>query len=424
MHTTDPSPFLGACKERLREAITALSRRYDYISVLGTDSKGSSFRTTGRERRVAESMWTERGFVFRAQKDGRIVEYALNELPGGDLPAALAAALDGLLAGAAQARRYPSLSDEDAGAVKYGQVGSDPFAVDAEEILSRLDAARAAMMISPEIVYGAANAEFVRVRKMFLSPRRDLEQGFIWSQAYLVGISRRGDVSKQNYEAFSGLKGLEILDELQVKSKAFAEETLALLDAERLVPGEYDVVVNPVITGLIAHEAFGHGMEMDMFVKGRALAPEYMGKPVASPIVNMYDGALGVEHCGSFLFDDEGSFGSTTQIIKDGILMAGISDLQSALYLGTTPTGNGRRQAFDHKAYARMTNTYIGPGSSTVEEMIASVKHGYYLEKMNSGMEDPKNWGIQLVQLLGKEIRDRTLKGQIVSPVVVSCYVP
>lgn len=53
----------------------------------------------------------------------------------------------------------------------------------------------------------------------------------------------------------------------------------------------YDVITAPEITGLIAHEAFGHGVEMDMFVKERALAKEYVGKKVASDITSMKDGA-------------------------------------------------------------------------------------------------------------------------------------
>ena len=228
----------------------------------------------------------------------------------------------------------------------------------------------------------------------------------------------------RSYQSFSGLKGLELLDELAPAVPELAAELDALLGSERMEPGEYEVIMDPDVTGTLAHEAFGHGVEMDMFVKGRARAAGYLGKPVASPIVQMFDGAAGQDHCGSFLFDDEGRMGTSTQIIKDGILVSGISDLQSAMLTGTAPTGNGRRQAYDHKAYARMTNTYIAPGTSTYGEMLASVKHGWLLQKMNSGMEDPKNWGIQVVVLVGREIRDGKLTGRVASPVVCSGYVP
>ena len=161
-----------------------------------------------------------------------------------------------------------------------------------------------------------------------------------------------------------------------------------------------------------------------MFVKDRALAKEYVGKYVASPIVNMRDGALSAHSAGSYFFDDEGTPASDTQIIKDGILVTGISDLSSALKLGTSPTGNGRRESSRRKAYARMTNTFIEPGDSTVEEMISTIDHGFYVCGCDNGMEDPKNWAIQCVAKYAIEIRDGKLTDNWFSPVILSGYVP
>ena len=73
------------------------------------------------------------------------------------------------------------------------------------------------------------------------------------------------------------------------------DTAIELLSAEPMVPGEYDVICTPEISGLIAHEAFGHGVEMDMFVKDRAKSKDFIGKYVASELVTMYDGAKGVE---------------------------------------------------------------------------------------------------------------------------------
>ena len=178
------------------------------------------------------------------------------------------------------------------------------------------------------------------------------------------------------------------------------------------------------IRKLICHEAFGHGVEMDMFVKDRALAREYVGKYVASPIVNMRDGAASALSAGSYFFDDEGVLAGDTQIIKDGILVIGISDLSSALELGTAPTGNGRRESSRRKAYARMSNTFIEAGDATLEDMIASIDHGYYVCECDNGMEDPKNWAIQCVAKYAIEIVDGKLTDNWFSPVIISGYVP
>jgi TldD protein len=197
-----------------------------------------------------------------------------------------------------------------------------------------------------------------------------------------------------------------------------------MLNAERIAPGEYEIITSPEVTGLIAHEAFGHGVEMDMFVKGRALGADYIDQRVGSDLVTMHEGALCAENVTSYAFDDEGTLAGDVTEIDHGILKAGICDALSALRLGTKPTGNGKRENFEHKVYTRMTNTIFDSGSDTLEDMIASVKYGYLLEGVQSGMEDPKHWGIQCVIQMGREIKDGKLTGKIVSPVIMTGYVP
>ena len=155
----------------------------------------------------------------------------------------------------------------------------------------------------------------------------------------------------------------------------------------------YDIITDPSISGLIAHEAFGHGVEMDQFVKDRAKGKYYVNDYVASPIVNMRDGAASVipsnrnNVCvASYFFDDDGILAKDTQIIKNGILVSGISDLTSASELNTTPTGNGRRETYKRKAYSRMTNTYFEAGNDKLSDMIKSVKHGYMLFETKIGI--------------------------------------
>ena len=71
-----------------------------------------------------------------------------------------------------------------------------------------------------------------------------------------------------------------------------------------------------------------------------------------------------------------------------------------------------------------MTNTYFEAGVDKVEDMIASIKYGFLLEEARSGMEDPKNWGIQCMVGIAREIREGELTGRIFSPVVLTGYVP
>ena len=71
-----------------------------------------------------------------------------------------------------------------------------------------------------------------------------------------------------------------------------------------------------------------------------------------------------------------------------------------------------------------MTATYFEAGKHSLEEMIASIKEGFLISVGYSGMEDPKNWGIQLAALIGREIKDGKLTGKVVSPIMMTGYVP
>ena len=138
----------------------------------------------------------------------------------------------------------------------------------------------------------------------------------------------------------------------------------------------------------------------------------------------MHDGAAAAEQVSSYLFDDEGVLAQDTQIIEKGILKRGICDTLSALSLGIRPTGNGKRESFERKAYTRMTNTFFSTKNSSLDEMIMSVDFGYLLDGYFSGMEDPKNWGIQCAVEKGYEIKDGKLTGKIVGPIFLTGYVP
>ena len=154
------------------------------------------------------------------------------------------------------------------------------------------------------------------------------------------------------------------------------------------------------------------------------LGAEYIGRRVGSELVTMHEGALCASDVTTYAFDDEGTLAGDVTEIDRGILRTGICDALSALRLGTVPTGNGKRENFEHKVYTRMTNTIFDSGSDKLEDMIASIDYGFLLEGMESGMEDPKHWGIQCILKLGREIKDGRLTGKVFAPIIMTGYVP
>jgi TldD protein len=222
----------------------------------------------------------------------------------------------------------------------------------------------------------------------------------------------------------AGTGGLELLDVTEEELAECAATAASLLSADSVPPGTYDVISDPLTTGTIAHEAFGHGVETDMFVKERARAAEYVGQRVGSDLVNIFDDPTVPAGYGSYFVDDEGQLASGTAIIRNGIFQRGITDLYSATRLGIPRSANGRRESVQRKAYARMSNTFFGAGTSTLEELIAGLDDGLLVCRAINGMEDPKGWGIQIWTNFAREIKHGRLTGTIYSPIALTGYVP
>lgn len=421
------SKFLADCKPLLKKLVKRLSDSYAYVSVLGTDTRGKSYQVSNTGIEVSDYMFAERGFVVRVYNGVNYSEYSFNEIREDLLDSILESIrrkLNKVSEGIA-VNSYPVIQEEELQKSFCSDVEINPYDVSPKDIIKDLtDIMELAMSHSELVVSFSASYNNLHISKIFISENKELEQSYMLGEGFLYSLARRGDRSKYYYTSLSGMKGYELVSEMSKMCREVVDFSIRLLDSKAAIPGEYDVICSPDIAGLIAHEAFGHGVEMDMFVKGRAKGAEYIGKQVASVKTTMHEGAAAAKHMSSYLFDDEGTLGCDTVVIKNGILQTGISDLLSALTLGTKQTGNGKRESFERKAYARMTNTFFEAGQDTYEDMLASIKYGYQIEMMFSGMEDPKNWGIQCIALVGREIRDGKFTGNLISPVIMTGFVP
>ena len=419
------SEFLHSRRADAKALVAELKKNYDYVSVLGVDVKARSIRVDNKLTSISSGMDTECGFVIKAAGDGVFYEYSMDDIHG-DLNA-LVQEIEKSFRFSRALKATPigvhDLSDEPL-TESFARPG-DLDAHSEEELLAFCRGLRDDINARSENLRNVSVGLYtMETSKLFISPNRELDQNYTWVNGQLGVVYQHDGKTVQHGGSENEATLSEVMEKLPGVVDKVLHEAHMLTTAKPMVPGTYDIVTDTEMTGLICHEAFGHGVEMDMFVKDRALAKEYVGKYVASPIVNMRDGAASTVSAGSYFFDDEGVLAGDTQIIKDGILVTGISDLSSALELGTAPTGNGRRESSRRKAYARMTNTFIEPGDAKFEDMIASIDHGYYVCQCDNGMEDPKNWAIQCVAKYAVEIKDGKLTDNWFAPVIISGYVP
>ncbi|MBR2612331.1 MAG: TldD/PmbA family protein [Clostridia bacterium] len=419
------SSFLEARRSAMRTLCQKLGETFDYVGILGADVRSRAIHANRSVCNIGEGSVSECGFVIKMHRGGAFYEYSLDDIEGDIVALAQKIVASVTLSAELAAREMKIPVPVDEPLVKSFARESDYDDVTNEELLRYAEELRDEILSRDENILNATVAVMpYAVSKLFVSKNRELDQFYSWTNVMALVIYREGEKIVSAREGTYSHLTREATEIMKTKVDILVDKAHHLAKAKPIVPGVYDVITAPSITGLIAHEAFGHGVEMDQFVKERALAREYVGRAVASPICNMRDGAGAVLSSASYFFDDDGVLAGDTEIIRDGILVAGISDLVSASELGTTPTGNGRRESYKRKAYTRMTNTFFCPGTDKLEDMIASISHGYMLFETNNGMEDPKNWQIQCTAEYGIEIVDGKLTDNYVSPVVMSGSVP
>ncbi len=218
-------------------------------------------------------------------------------------------------------------------------------------------------------------------------------QGFFANdeRTYTTGIvqviATDGENIQTGYEAIGGLIGLELFDSLPLEQVALtaAKRAVKMLSARRAPGGRMPVVISSLAGGTMIHEAVGHGLEADLAHEGMSVYSGKLGKKIASSVITVIDDATIPSKRGSFSFDDEGTPSQKNILVKDGILQGYMYDIYTALKNGSSSTGNGRRQSYEHKPIPRMTNTLIAPGTLTPEEVIKSVSHGLFVKKMGGG---------------------------------------
>jgi TldD protein len=202
----------------------------------------------------------------------------------------------------------------------------------------------------------------------------------------LSATAREGDNVQRGFESVAGGAGFQIIEGLQEKAAAAARRAVDLLSAPPVTGGRYTVIINPKLSGVFAHEAFGHLSESD-FVYENERMKELMvlGKRIGSDMVNIIDDGNILGLRGTHKYDDEGVKTRKNYLIKDGILAGRLHSRETAAKMGEEPTGNARAISYKHQPIVRMTNTYIDKGNAGFQDMIKDVDLGLYAIDMVGG---------------------------------------
>ncbi|MEB3313246.1 MAG: TldD/PmbA family protein [Cyanobacteriota bacterium] len=244
-----------------------------------------------------------------------------------------------------------------------------------------------------------------------------------WSDMEMrfAATARDGNQVQTGRETTGSRRAYEDLENLDDQVLGSARRALGALNLPPVRGSVYDVVIDPILTGLFVHEAFGHLSEADMTYENPDLLEAMsMGRRFGPKTLQIFDGAAPGGHRGSYFYDDEGTPASTTQLIQNGVLVGRLHSRETAGKLGEQPTGNARCLSYQYSPLVRMTNTWIEQGTTPLRDLFADIKEGVYARNWLEGMTNGEMftftageaWMIRHGQL-AEPVRDVTLSGNV-----------
>ncbi|MCY3871554.1 MAG: TldD/PmbA family protein [Gemmatimonadetes bacterium] len=204
---------------------------------------------------------------------------------------------------------------------------------------------------------------------------------------YCSVTANKNGVRQSNGASVSRREGIDYFTEENIKAvcQKAVDRTMILFEAQRPPAGEMPVVLAAGASGILLHEAIGHGLEADFNRKGTSIYATMMNEKVAPDFVTIVDDGLQENDRGALNVDDEGQATACTTLIENGVLKSYLHDRISARHYGVAPTGSGRRESFRHVPMPRMRSTYMLDGPHTRDEIIGAVDYGIIADTFTNG---------------------------------------
>ncbi|QDQ02193.1 TldD/PmbA family protein [Lysinibacillus fusiformis] len=242
-----------------------------------------------------------------------------------------------------------------------------------------------------------------------------VEDTRIYSRLSIQATASEGNEVQTGFYGPGAHAGFEFMENLDLHHYAGEASRIAItmLHADECPSGKFPVIIDNEFGGVIFHEACGHGLEATAVAKNNSVFANRIGEKVAPDIVTYIDDGTLPNEWGSLNMDDEGEKTRKNILIENGILKGYLIDKFNARRMNTEPTGSSRRQSYRFSPTSRMTNTYIAPGTSTPEDIIASTEYGIYAKYMGGGQVNPATGDYNFAVMEAYTVKD----GKIDRPV-------
>jgi TldD protein len=230
-----------------------------------------------------------------------------------------------------------------------------------------------------------------------------------------------GGIVRQGFESIHSRSDYNILLNIEAQVKSAAIRAVKQLEATPVKGGQYTVILDPYLSGVFIHEAFGHLSEADGIYENPKMQELLtLGKPLAITQLNVIDDATLPGLPGTMKYDDEGVPAQCKYLIKDGVLTTRLHNRETAGKMGEMPTGNARALSAGFPPIVRMTNTAITSGEHSLDQMLADIEEGVYAVRMLGGQTNGEMFTFAAAEgymirngRLAEPVSDVTLTGNV-----------
>ena len=315
-------------------------------------------------------------------------------------------------------------------------VEKDPFAIslaDKAELCLRAERA----LEHEDVKVTTASVRAQREQKVFVSSEgASIEQELVECGGGIDAFATREGITQirshpSAHGGSSSQAGWEYVESLALEGEAprVAEQAAALLRADPCPSGVMTVVIDAEQMQLQTHESVGHPTELDRVYGTEAayagtsfLRPEDLGSlRYGSEHMNITADSMTPGGLGTFGFDDEGVAADREPVVAEGVLRGFLTSRETAARIGSGAGGSMRADGWSRMPLVRMTNLHLEPGEGSLDELIAGVDDGLFLQTNKSWSIDDKRLNFQFgTQIaweikggeLGRMLRDATYTGQ------------
>jgi len=288
-------------------------------------------------------------------------------------------------------------------------------------------AASKAMAIDAKIVNRAARAVAIQTQiDYFTTSGTHTSQSFDIVDIGLVASAAQGLQSQSRSWSLSGQHGGEVFVPAIFAQHGLrvANEALELLAAPNCPSGRMDLILMPDQMMLQIHESVGHPLELDRILGDERnyagwsfVQPADFGRlRYGSPLMNISFDPTQQNAMASYAFDDGGNPARREFLIKDGILKRGLGSVESQERSGLPGVANFRSASWNRAPIDRMANVNLEPGTSRLEDMIASVDEGILMSTNRSWSIDDYRNKFQFGCEHGRLIQNGKLAGVVRNP--------